>query len=125
MENWQMFAVAALVICGLGYMGWQKTQGQLSSLQNEGFVVSDDLGGNPKLVIDAQAQEFALVRTKDYARYPLSAITEARVDSDWGRENEKNFRVELYLARGENFKIKYANEFAADKAISTLNKYLP
>ncbi|MGB0732903.1 MAG: hypothetical protein ACPGPF_04030 [Pontibacterium sp.] len=125
MPSWLIFAVVATIICGLGYISWQKTQGQLSALESAGFVVSEDLGGNPKLVIDEQASEFALIHPKNYQRFPLAAITEARVESDLGRENEKNFRIELSLSRGEFFKVKYANEFGADAALGKLKKYLP
>lgn len=107
-----------VLFAGLGYWNWQKSQQQLKELKASGFVVSEDLRGNPRLVIDNTKKQFAVVGPNDYIVFPLTTIKSAEVKYDLGTQVESNFRVEINLppSMGKIQPVGFENEALARDA---------
>lgn len=120
------FVLAVLVMAGLGYWNWQKGQEQLAALKQSGFQVSDDLKGNPRLVVSRSQQQLAIVTPHDYQRIEMADVSEAKFLFDRGVQIDENFRIELTLNRAgqSSHVIRYENETLGRDALDKLNQAL-
>lgn len=116
------FILAVMVMAGLGYWNWQKGQVQLQALRSSSFNVTDDLKGEPRLVIDSSQRQVALVSPQGYRIIPMSTIVNSEVQFDRGVQMDQNYRIELQLASSERptGPIKYENETLARVALEKL-----
>ena len=116
------FILAVIVMAGLGYWHWQKGQVQLQALRSSSFNVTDDLKGEPRLVIDRTQKQIALVSPQGYRVVRMNAIVNSEVQFDRGVQMDQNYRIELQLASSERpvGPIKYENETLARVALEKL-----
>lgn len=126
MSSLHWFLIAVVVIAALGYWNWQRTQDQMQQLQASGFIISDDLGGVPRLLVDRQSQSIAVVAAQAYRRYPFTAIASTDYNVDSGPEVETDFRIEISLHQQARAleKIIYADEWRAQEQLKKLQHYL-
>ena len=120
------FVLAVIVMAGLGYWNWQKTQGQLQMLRNSSFNITDDLKGEPRLVIDSTQKQIALVSPQGYRIIPMNAVVNSEVAFDRGVQMDNNFRIELQLIMSERSAgpVMYENETLARAALEKLHMAL-
>ncbi|MGY8870092.1 MAG: hypothetical protein ACKVJE_06590 [Pseudomonadales bacterium] len=118
--TWVVLAI--IVMAGFGYWNWQKGQEQLKILKSSGFDITEDLKGEPRLVIDRTNKSVALVSANNYRVIPMEAITSSKVLYDRGVQMDENFRIELQLAPSESaiVPIVYENETLARAALNSL-----
>jgi len=118
--TWVILAI--IVMAGLGYWNWQKSQGQLKVLKSSGFDVTDDLKGEPRLVVDRTHKKIALVSATHYRVIPMTAIVSSDAVYDRGAHMDKNFRIELQLSPSERAlaPIFYENESLSRTALDSL-----
>lgn len=112
-----------LIMAGLGAYQWQKSRQQASQLQQSGFTLSQDLGGNPQLLLDNRQHELALVWPDRYQRIALADIRAAEVAFDRGVQINTRFRIELVTGAGLE-KVFYENETLARVALDKLRPHL-
>lgn len=126
MSSLQWFLLAFIVIAALGYWNWKRTGDQLQQLQATGFVVTDDLGGNPKLVVDSQSKTFAIVTGREFRRYTFSQISSIEYNYDSEPEVDVDFRLEIHLnnAAKQIEKVIYRDEFRAEEQLKKFNEIL-
>ncbi len=122
--TWFVFAV--IVMAGLGYWNWQKGQVHLQALRDSRFNLTDDLKGEPRLVIDTTQRQIALVSPQGYRIIPMSVIVTSEMQFDRGVQMDQNYRIELQLAGSERpvGPIKYENETLAKVALEKLQTAL-
>ncbi|SFG45668.1 hypothetical protein [Neptunomonas qingdaonensis] len=120
------FVLVVIVMAGLGYWNWQKTQDQLQVLRNSSFNITADLKGEPRLVIDSTQRQLALVSPQGYRIIPMSAIVHSEMEFDRGVQIDKNFRIELQLIMSERSAgpVVYENETLARAALEKLHSAL-
>lgn len=126
MSNLQWFILAAIVIAALAYWNWQRTSGQIKRLQAEGFTISADLGGVPKLLVDQQSDSIAVVTASEYRRYSFNQIVSVNYAYDNGIQVEENFRIEIMLqsAAKQQENIIYNDEQRAEDQLKRLQALL-
>ena len=126
MTNLQWFILAAIVIAALAYWNWQRTSGQIKRLQAEGFTISADLGGVPKLLVDQQSDAIAVVTASEYRRYSFNQIVSVHYAYDNGIQVEENFRIEIMLqsAAKQQENITYNDEQRAEDQLKRLQALL-
>lgn len=126
MSNLQWFILAAIVIAALAYWNWQRTSGQIKRLQAEGFTISADLGGVPKLLVDQQSDAIAVVTASEYRRYSFNQIVSVNYAYDNGIQVEENFRIEIMLqsAAKQQENIIYNDEQRAEDQLKRLQALL-
>ena len=126
MSNLQWFVLAAIIIAALAYWNWQRTSGQIKRLQAEGFTISADLGGVPKLLVDQQSDSIAVVTASEYRRYSFNQIVSVNYAYDNGIQVEENFRIEIMLqsAAKQQENIIYNDEQRAEDQLKSLQALL-
>ncbi len=126
MTNLQWFILAAIVIAALAYWNWQRTSGQIKRLQAEGFTISADLGGVPKLLVDQQSDSIAVVTASEYRRYSFSQVVSVNYAFDYGNQVEENFRIEIMLqgAAKQQENITYNDERRTEDQLKRLQALL-
>ena len=126
MSNLQWFILAAIVIAALAYWNWQRTSGQIKRLQAEGFTISADLGGVPKLLVDQQSDAIAVVTASEYRRYSFNQIVSVNYAYDNGIQVEENFRIEIMLqgAAKQQENITFNDEQRAEDQLKRLQALL-
>ncbi|MGB0205702.1 MAG: hypothetical protein ACPF9K_11715 [Neptuniibacter sp.] len=126
MTNLQWFILAAIVIAALAYWNWQRTSGQIKRLQAEGFTISADLGGVPKLLVDQQSDAIAVVTASEYRRYSFNQIVSVNYAYDNGIQVEENFRIEIMLlgAAKQQENITFNDEQRAEDQLKRLQALL-
>lgn len=117
-----LFIVTVAILAGLGYWNWKKGQQQLDLLRSTGFVVSDDLNGNPRLVLDRNQRQLAVVAADRHQVVSMGSVVSAQVAFDRGVQMDENFRIELTTTAGQPSlpAIQYENEAIAQTALKTL-----
>lgn len=126
MTNLQWFILAVIVIAALAYWNWQRTSGQIKRLQAEGFTISADLGGVPKLLVDQQSDSVAVITAREYRRYSFHQISGLNYAYDNDAEVEDNFRIEILLqgATKQQENITYNDEHRAEDQLKRLQALL-
>ena len=126
MISFQWFVIALVIIAGLGYWNWNKTDQQLKQLQATGFTVSEDFKGSPRLLLDLNRQEVAVVDPKNYEIIAFSAVEKLEVIYDSGTEVDQNYRLVLYFVgdKQPSKEIAYADEWTAKKQLKKIRSFL-
>lgn len=122
--QWIILAIA--VMAALGYWNYQRTQGQQQALQSAGFVVSDELKGNPKLLVSTSQRQLAVVRGGGYLRLDFAQVQDVAIVFDSHESGERNYRLRLVLqgVPESAVEIGYQDEFQAESAGKQLKKIL-
>ena len=125
MSNLHWFIIIALVIVAFAYWNNQRSEGQLKALQENGFVISDNLKGTPNLVISRSQKEIAVPRPDGYLRFPFSRVSTFEVISSSAPEHDYNHRLSLTV-QGESgpVNVGFADENSAEKARQRLQQIL-
>ncbi len=121
MSGLHWFILAALLMAALAFWNWQRSQDQLAQLQKQGFQVSEDLNGQPKLLLDLKAKKLAIVQPSKATLLAFSDIHSAEYGFDSGTQTDTRFRIELQSASGEQWQIIYENEAIARRQLQRLN----
>jgi len=124
MSGLHWFILAVVVMAALAYWNWQRSQDQLAQLQKQGFQVSEDLKGQPRLLLDLAAKQLAVVSPSKASRIDFADITAAEYGYDSGTQTDSRFRIELSVSNGEQWEIVYENEAIARRQLERLNSQL-
>lgn len=126
MTGFQWFVLGFIIIACLGYWNWKKSGEQIKALQANGFTITDDLKGSPKLLIDRTQQSIAVVSASEYRLYYFDQIVDAEYLYESQREVETDHRIELTIQAGHKSKevIKYADEWSAEDQFKRLQTLL-
>lgn len=122
--NWQWAILIVVVMVVLAFSNWKRSQQQIEELSQSGFQVTDDLKGQPQLLLDRQAKQFALVRPDGRERHTLDEIERVELRFDPGVQQPENFRVVLHLKGGREIEISYENEWLAQDQLKRLQQLL-
>jgi hypothetical protein len=124
MGTLQWFILAMVVMAGLGYWNYQRIDGQRKALEGAGFVVSDDLKGNPGLLISTTQQQVAVLVPSGYLRVDFSQIEHGEIRHDQTSQTDipTSYRIALVLtgASQSEVEIGYQTEHHADIAFKKL-----
>lgn len=109
-------AVLAVMV-SLAYWNSQKQGRQLRMLESDGFVVSEDLQGEPKVLYDEKHQQLAFLSPQGSQTLPLTELISSEVLYDLDKRGEKNYRLELIFnsARLPKQEVRYRDEFLAER----------
>ncbi len=118
------FVLAVLLMAGVGYVNWQKSQAQINALEQNGFEITQDLKGQPRLLVDVNKKELALVYPDHYKRVSLSKVIASEVVFDRGKEMDENYRIQLALDGQPSIEIDYENETLAHTSLQALDPLL-
>jgi len=121
----QWFILIVIVLAGLAFFNWKASQNQLAALQKQGFNISDDLKGQPNLLVDSQAQELAVVTAKGFQRYGLDQVANVELRFDQGVQTDENYRLHISFNGAAATEIKYENEWLAKEKQARLQELLP
>lgn len=126
MSNLHWFILAVVVIAVLAYWNWQRTNNQIKRLEAQGFYLSADLGGFPKLLVDQQSDSIAIVSGSEYRRYSFEQIASLGYAYDYGTQVEENFRIEIKLQGADRPQenIVYNEAQRAEKQLKRLQALL-
>lgn len=127
MASLHWFLIAFVIIAGLGYWNWQRSDQQIKRLQAEGFVITEDLKGTPRLLVDDQLHQVAVVGPTGFQRYDFSNIKKLELVFDRNAQLDENFRIKLYLVDSpiSTQEIAFDNEWNAEEKLQALQKRLP
>ncbi|WP_027859525.1 hypothetical protein [Marinobacterium jannaschii] len=124
MSGLHWFILAVVVMAALAYWNWQRSQDQLAQLQKQGFQISEDLKGQPRLLLDLAAKQVALVTPSQASRVAFADIVAAEYGYDSGTQTDSRFRIELSTSSGQQWQVLYENEAIARRQLERLNSLL-
>jgi hypothetical protein len=118
----QWVILAVVVMAGLGYWNYQRIDGQRKALESAGFIVSDDLKGNPGLLVSTTQHQVAVLIPTGYLRIGFDQIKHGEIRKDSTGENDKNYRIALVLNGAPQSEVenRYQDELQADIAFKKL-----
>jgi hypothetical protein len=122
--NWQWAILIVVVMVVLAFSNWQRSQRQIADLSQSGFQISDDLKGQPQLLLDRQARQFAVVRPDGREQHTLDEVARVELRFDPGVQQPENYRVVLHLKAGREIEIHYENEWLAQDQLKRLQPLL-
>ncbi|WP_428035370.1 hypothetical protein [Amphritea sp.] len=124
MGSLQWFILAVIVMAGLGYWNYQRIDGQRKELLSAGFQISDDLKGNPGLLISSSQRQVAVLIPTGYLRVSFDQIQSAEIRSRDTAETETNFRIALLLENAPvpEVEIGYQNVHSVEIALKKLRQ---
>ncbi|RTE65841.1 hypothetical protein EH243_09120 [Amphritea opalescens] len=122
MGSTQWIILAFIIMAGLGYWNYQRMDGQRKALQTAGFQISDELKGNPPLLISASQRQIAVLNPSGYQRFSFDQLQGAEVRSDSLATTDTRFRVALILDGEADVEIGFENEPRADIALKQLRR---
>ena len=127
MASLHWFLIALVIIAGLGYWNWQRSDQQVKRLQAEGFVITEDLKGTPRLLVDDQLKQVAVVGSSGSQRYDFSNIKKLELVFDRNAQLDENFRIKLSFVDSSISiqEIAFDNEWNAEEKLQALQKRLP
>lgn len=122
MGTLQWLILAVVVMAGLGYWNYQRIDSQRKALEGAGFVVSDDLKGNPGLLVSKTQQQIAVLIPAGYLRVDFAQLKHGEIRKDSSGENDKNYRITLVLNGAPQSEVenRYQDELQADIAFKKL-----
>lgn len=126
--HWVILAV--IVMAGLAYWNHQRTDVQLKALKDAGFVVSDQLAGNPKLLVSSAQKQLAVVFPDSYLRTDFSQVSGLELRHDSNAQTEFNYRIQIALKSGSqrgsqnSVEVVFENETRAQTALKKLQQLL-
>lgn len=126
MSGIHWIVIAFVVIAGLGFWSWQQSAKQLKKLQASGFIVSTDLKGNPKLLLDEENRLLALVGPTSYRVYELKQVQSLEYKYDSNAQVEMNHRIEISLQNTatDQETVVYEDEWIAQDKFKILQSKL-
>ena len=106
-----------VVMVSLAYWNSQKLNRQLQRLESSGFVITEDLQGEPKLLYDELHQQLALLSPQGYEVLQLSELISSEILYDLDKRGDKNYRLELIFnaTRLPKQEVRYRDEFLAER----------
>ncbi len=124
MGSLQWFIVAVIVMAGLGFWNYQRIDGQRKELQGAGFQISDDLKGNPGLLVSTAQSQVAVLIPSGYLRFSFDQLKGAEIRSRDTAETETDFRIALLLdvAPVPEVEIRYQNVHRVEIALKKLRQ---
>ncbi|MBN0988836.1 hypothetical protein [Amphritea pacifica] len=124
MGSFQWFIVALIVMAGLGYWNYQRIDGQRKQLVSAGFQISDDLKGNPGLLVSTTQRQVAVLVPSGYLRLGFDQLKDAEVRFRSSAETETDYRIALILegAPVPEVEIRYSNEHSVEIALRKLQQ---
>ncbi|WP_299196010.1 hypothetical protein [uncultured Amphritea sp.] len=124
MGSFQWFILAVIIMAGLGYWNYQRIDGQRKELLSAGFQISDDLKGNPGLVVSTSQRQVAVLIPTGYLRVSFDQIQHAEIRSRDTAEAETDFRIALLLdgAPVPEVEIGYQNVHSVEIALKKLRQ---
>ncbi|UTW02625.1 hypothetical protein KDX31_14895 [Amphritea atlantica] len=124
MGSLQWFILAAIVIAGLAFWNYQRIDGQRKELLSAGFQVSDDLKGNPGLLVSTSQRQLAVLVPTGYLRFSFDQLRDAEIRSRENAETETDFRIALLLdgASVSEVEIGYQNVHHVEIALKKLRQ---
>ena len=122
--HWAILAL--IVMAGLAYWNHQRSNAQLAALQGAGFVVLDQLQGNPKLLVSRSQQQLAVLYPQGYVRAEYAQVSATAVVFDSSAQTDLNYRLQIQLRSGARpvLEIAYENEVRAEQAKKQLDQLL-
>ncbi|WP_290704982.1 hypothetical protein [Amphritea sp.] len=122
MGTLQWVILAVVVMAGLGYWNYQRIDGQRKALEGAGFVVSDDLKGNPGLLVSTTQQQIAVLIPTGYLRVGFDQLKHGEIRQDASGEKDSNYRIALILNGASQSEVenRYQDEHQADSAFKKL-----
>ncbi|MDI3323116.1 hypothetical protein QKW35_01895 [Pontibacterium granulatum] len=120
----QWFILIVIVLAGLALYNWKASQNQLAALQKQGFNISDDLKGQPNLLVDSQARELAVVTAKGFQRYGFDQVAKVELRFDQGVQTDEKYRVHISFNGAKATEINYENEWLAKEQQARLQDIL-
>lgn len=120
----QWFILIVIVLAGLAFFNWKASQNQLAALQKQGFNITDDLNGQPNLLLDSQARELAVVTAKGFQRYDFDQVENVELRFDQGVQTDENYRLYISFDSAVATEIKYENEWQAKEKQARLQDIL-
>lgn len=120
----QWVILIIIVLAGLAFFNWKASQNQLATLQKQGFNISDDLKGQPNLVVDRQARELAIVTAKGFQRYGFDQVEKVELRFDQGVQTDENYRLNISFNGAAATEVKYENEWLAKEKQARLQDIL-
>lgn len=119
------FILIVVLLAGFAFYNWQGSQNQLSLLKKQGFALSEDLKGQPGLLVDIQARELATVTSDDFQRYHFDQVQSVELRFDTGVQQPENYHLYIRLDSAAPLEIHYENEWLAQKQLNRLHALLP
>ena len=121
-----IFIVLAVVVIGLGYWNWQRTQQSIQQLTASGFEVAHDLGGQPRLLVDVKHQQIALVEGLNYRKYSFAQIANLSFENSANDEDGESFVIDIQLSQAAmtNEEVEYSQEHQGEKQFARLQSLL-
>lgn len=125
MSNLHWFILAAIVIVAIAYWNHQRSQAQVAQLQATGFNISDDLKGNPGLLVSRTQRQIAVPKPSGYIRFGFDQVTDLKVVHESAPEHDYNHRLSISVT-GESrpVNVGYADETKAEAALQQLQQLL-
>ena len=125
MSNLHWFILAAIVIAGIAYWNHQRSQAQVAQLQSSGFNISDNLKGNPNLLVSRSQRQIAVPKPSGYVRFGFDQVRGSRVISESAPEHDYNHRLSItVVGQDQPVNVGYADQAKADKALKQLEQIL-
>ncbi|MBY4678816.1 hypothetical protein [Marinobacterium arenosum] len=121
-----LFVAVLVVLIGLAIWTATKSRDQLALLQQQGFEISHDLNGNPKLLVDEAKRQLAVVHHKGFERLDFDRIRDIELAFDSAVQNDTNFRIELFSDQlaYDMIAVGYENEWRARQEFARLKELL-
>jgi hypothetical protein len=115
-----VWLVVALALGTMGYLAYQNSQKvnrQLAQIEQDGFVLTEDFQGEPKLIYDESKRQLAFVFSDKHYILPIEELISSEVLYDLDKRGEKNYRLELITRANAipKIEVKYRDEFLAER----------
>lgn len=125
MGGMHWFILIVVLLAGLAFYNWQNSQNQLSLLKKQGFTLSEDLKGQPNLLVDIQARELAVVTPKGFQRYHFDRVQSVELRFENGVQQPENYHLYVLVDGASPLEIHYENEWLAQDQLNRLHAILP
>lgn len=121
-----MFLAFLVVMIGMAFVVGRKSADHLAQLQADGFVISQDFNGTPKLLVDSTQQRIAFVDNKGATQLKFNQVSALEVAFDGKKEAPVNYRIEIFSDALSDGKvgIVYENEWRARQEYSRFRQLI-
>ena len=120
------FLAFFVVMIGLAVVVGRQSGDNLSQLQAEGFNISYDFNGVPRLLVDETQRQIAVVERKTVTRLGFEQISNVAIAFDGEADAPVNYRIEIVSGALENGQIAvvYENEWRAKQEFSRFRQMI-
>jgi|GEM_PF-3552115 len=120
------FLAFLLVMIGMAFIVGRKSADHLAQLQAEGFVISQDFNGTPRLLVDSEKQRIALVNAKGAIQLGFDQVDTLELAFDGHKEAPVNYRIEITSSVLSDGKVAvvYENEWRARQELSRFRQLI-